>query len=401
MYCGPCRPSHALEGCALDFIESPARSSTARHALTRRGICVAALLVGFVSLPFNTLAADPPAKPAAVRPALSVQVVEPRSADMAVRLSANGSIAAWQEAIIGSEVQGLRLAELKAQVGDRVRKGQVLAVFAAETVLADLAQAQAAVAEAEASLAEAAANAQRARELQPTGVLSTQQVQERLTAERVALARVDAQRAHVRVFELRLKQTTVVAPDEGIISVRLATLGAVMPAGQEMFRLIRQGRLEWRAELPAAELTRITPGMAVTVKPPGGGAVTGRVRMVAPTVDPATRNGFVYVDLPVAGVARPGMFAPGEFDIAQRQALTLPQSAVVLREGFSFVFLVGPDNKVRQQKVEIGRRQGDRVEIAAGLATGARVVAAGGGFLADGDTVRVVAASPVAPAASR
>jgi HlyD family secretion protein len=93
------------------------------------------------------------------------------------------------------------------------------------------------------------------------------------------------------------------------------------------------------------------------------------------------------------------MFARGEFEITSRSALTLPQSAIVLRDGFSFVFLVGSDLKVVQQKIEIGRRQGDRIEVVSGLPAGARVVAAGGGFLAHGDLVRVVAAA--VPAASR
>ena len=74
--------------------------------------------------------------------------------------------------------------------------------------------------------------------------------------------------------------------------------------------------------------------------------------MVAPTVDPQTRNGIVYVDLPAPGSARAGMFARGEFEVGSATALTLPQSAVQLREGFSYVFKVGPDNKVTQAKID-------------------------------------------------
>jgi HlyD family secretion protein len=118
--------------------------------------------------------------------------------------------------------------------------------------------------------------------------------------------------------------------------------------------------------------------------------VQGRVRLVAPTVDAATRNGIVHVDLPNPGAARAGMFAGGEFEVDQRNGLTLPQSAVVLRDGFSYVYTVDAQNKARQVKVDIGRRQGDRIEIVSGLQPGARVVAAGGGFLGDGDLVRVV-----------
>jgi HlyD family secretion protein len=96
----------------------------------------------------------------------------------------------------------------------------------------------------------------------------------------------------------------------------------------------------------STDLVRLKPGMAVRVTPAGGEAITASVRMVAPTVDAATRNGIVYVDLPAPGVAKAGMFARGEFELGGAPALTLPQSAVLLRDGFAYVFTVGADNKV-------------------------------------------------------
>jgi RND family efflux transporter MFP subunit len=276
----------------------------------------------------------------------------------------------------------------------------VLATFTADLANADLAQSKAAVAEAEANAADAAANAARARELQTTGALSAQQINQYLTADRTAQARLDALRASAKVQQLRLAQTQVLAPDAGVISSRSATVGAVVPAGAELFRLIRQSRLEWRAEVPASDLGSIQPGMAVRVTTAGGSTVAGKVRMVAPTVDAATRNGLVYVDLPAAlkGGARSGMFARGEFDIARSSAMTLPQTAVLLRDGFSYIFKLVADNKVQQVQVQVGRRVGDRIEITQGLDANAKVVAAGAGFLGDGDTVRVVEAPAAAPA---
>jgi RND family efflux transporter MFP subunit len=335
-----------------------------------------------------------PAAPAPARPALSVTLTQPQRAALPLSIAANGNIAAWQEAVIGTEANGLRLAEVRVNVGDTIRKGQVLATFAPDMVQADVAQIRAMVAEAEAALAEAQVNARRARELQTSGALSDQQINQFLTAERTAQARLDAQRAQANVQRLRLGQTQVLAPDDGVISSRTATVGAVLPAGTELFRMIRQGRLEWRAEVAAADLSRIRPGMKARVTPSGGQAVDGRVRMVAPTVDPATRNGIVFVDLARSPDTRAGMFARGEFELGQGEALTLPQGAVQLRDGFSYVFVVGADQKVQSQKVGTGRRVGDRVEITAGLDANARVVAAGGGFLSDGDTVRVVDATP-------
>jgi len=114
------------------------------------------------------------------------------------------------------------------------------------------------------------------------------------------------------------------------------------------------------------------------------------VRAVAPSVDPQTRNGLVYVDLPVTDAVRAGMFARGEFELGQRPALTLPQTAVVLREGFAYVFRLEGADRVLQTKVALGRRVGERIEIVSGLAPEARVVDNGAGFLADGDVVKVV-----------
>jgi len=371
--------------------------------LTPLATTLVALLVTLSACGGGEAKKDAPAA-APAKPALTVTVTQPTQAMLPIRVSANGSIAAWQEASVGTEANGLRLAEVRANVGDVVRRGQVLATFAPDTINADLAQSRAAIAEAEAALAEASANAARARELQTTGALSAQQISQFLTAERTGQARLEAVRAAAKTQQLRLAQTQVLAPDDGVISARSATVGAVLPAGQELFRLIRGGRLEWRAEVAAADLAQIKPGQAASVTASGGTPVKGTVRMVAPTVDPQTRNGLVYVDLP-AGGARAGMFARGDFEIGSGRALILPQSAVMLRDGFSYVLRVGPDSKVVQTKVTVGRRAADRVEITGGIDASTPVVAAGGGFLGDGDVVRVVAAAPAtgpasAPAAS-
>ena len=361
----------------------------------------ALLLAAAITLSVRA-ADDDKAASAAPKPALTVNVTQPQPAILPVRVTANGNIAAWQEASVGTEANGLRLAEVRVNVGDVVKRGQVLATFAPDTLNADVAQIRAAVAEAEATLAEASANAQRARGLQATGALSEAAINQYFTAERTAKARLDAQRAMAQMQQLRLKQTQVLAPDFGVISARSATVGAVLPAGQELFRMIRQGRLEWRAEVAANDLGLLKPGVAARVTAGSGPAIKGTVRIVAPTVDPQTRNGLVYVDLPAAvsgSGARAGMFARGEFEVGSDPGLTLPQSAVLLRDGFSYVLRVGSDSKVTQVKVGVGRRVGDRIEITGGIDASARVVASGGGFLGDGDTVRVVAeAAPVKPA---
>ena len=348
--------------------------------------------------PQTSPAANPAGTSTSVaRPALTVTGTQAQTQALPIKLTANGNIAAWQEASVGAEIGGLRLAEVLVNVGDTVQRGQVLARFATDAVQADLAQARALVAEASASAQEATANADRVRALLNTGVFSGQQSSQYLTAEQTAKARVESAKAVMAAQLLRLKNTEVRASDSGIISARLATVGAVVGAGSELFKLIRQGRLEWRAEVGANELYRLPVGAAVSVAAASGSLVTGRVRTVAPTVDPQTRSGLVYVDLP-SGPSRQaglkaGMFARGEFELGSSPALTVPQQAVVVRDGFSYVFRLNADQRVSQLKVQTGRRVGDRVELLDGVGAESSLVASGAGFLNDGDLVKVAPAA--------
>lgn len=358
-------------------------------------LVAAAAFAGAALVAIASTAGDSPAVHLATRgagqPALAVAVTTLDHAVISTRIAASGNIQPWQEASIGAEANGLRLVEVRVNVGDRVRRGQLLARFAAETIEAELAQARTALAEAGASLDEAAANARRARQLAQSGAMAAQQIEQQIAAERTAAARADAASAALATQVLRLAQTRIVAPDDGVVSLRAATVGAVAPAGQELFRLIRGGRLEWRAEVAARDLDLLRPGQEVTIGLAGGQRVAGQVRMLAPAIDLQTRNGMAYVDLAPHPSARAGMFARGEFELGERAALTLPQSATLLREGFSYVMRVGDDSRVVQTRVTPGRRSGDRIEILQGLEAQDRVVAAGVAFLGDGDLVHVTA----------
>jgi RND family efflux transporter MFP subunit len=343
-------------------------------------------------------------KASTAKPALTVTTTKPVAARLPIKLAANGNVAAWQEASVSSESNGLRLTEVRVNVGDVVKAGDVLAVFSADTVNADLAQAKAAVQEAEANAADAVANAARARTLQNTGALSAQQISQYTTAEQTANARIASAKAALASQQLRLKYTKVVAPDSGIISARSATVGAVSGPGTELFRMIRQGRLEWRAEVVAADLRNLKTGTSAVVKAANGSEVTGKVRMIAPTVDTQTRSALVYVDLPASAAAKDapfkaGMFAGGQFELGTSDAMTLPQQAIVVRDGFSFVFRLNADQHVSQIKVQPGRRLGDRIEVLGGLTADSQVVVRGAGFLNDGDLVNNVAES--SPAAAK
>ncbi|MDR6672218.1 efflux RND transporter periplasmic adaptor subunit [Xanthomonas sp. 1678] len=338
---------------------------------------------------------------AAPVPVLSVVMTTAQVATLPVRIPASGNIAAWQEASVGTEVDGLRLTEVKVNVGDTVRRGQLLAQFAPEMVAADVAEAQASVAQAKAQSWEAQANAERARKLDKSGAMSTQQVDQLVVAARTALARLDVAQAIETRHRLRLAQTRVLAPGDGIITSRSATVGAVMPAGQELFRLIQDGRLEWRASVAMADIARLAPGQRAVIAVHGQPPIEGRLRIVAPAIDAQTHTGLVYVDLPPGRALQAGAFARGHIEVGASQALTVPQGAVVLRDGFHYVMRLDRKSSVMLTKVAVGRRAGERIEIVGGLAAAEAIVASGLSFLSEGDTVRVVrGADPARPNAT-
>ena len=330
--------------------------------------------------------------------ALTVTVVQPEKQNWKQTFTANGNIAAWQEVVIGSELSGQRLTRVNVNVGDEVKRGQVLAEINSDTIRADLAAAKASYAEAQAVLADAVTNNKRIQQLRNTGAISAQELTQYQTSQATAQARLDASRAQIESNQLRLAKTQVISPDNGVISARTATVGSLAQTGQELFRLIRDHRLEWRAEVTTSDLYKLKQGMNARIfsPDPAQPAITGKVRIIAPVIDPQTRYGLVYVDLPATQAFRMGMFVKGEFDLGEKPALTIPQTALLLRDGFAYVFIVGKNNRVAQQKVTVGRRLADRVEIL-DLPANVKLVASGTGFLTDGDLVTVAKDIPDTP----
>ncbi len=345
---------------------------------------------------------QPASAPAATKSALSVDTITPSESLWPLTIRVNGAIAAWQEAQIGAEISGLRITQVLADVGTEVKRGQPLVTLNDETIVAAVHKQQATVARDKAALAEAKSNADRAREIKDSGALSTQQINQFLIAEETAIATLAASQAELENQQIQLKHTQIVAPDDGIISSRTANLGSVISTGSELFKLVRQSRIEWRAEVNADQLLQMSKGQTVRIALQNGKQIKGTVRMIAPTLDATTRNALIYVDLP-KGSAQPGMYAQGEIETGVLSALTVPQSAVIMRDGRSYVFELTDNLHIVQHAVTTGRRVGDLVEIStnhtgndsagADIGLNSKLVATGGAFLNDGDIVSVTKAA--------
>lgn len=289
-----------------------------------------AIAGGMILLAGNSHAEQ--AAPAVSRPALTVRTTTLREDKWARTLAANGSIIPWQEAIISAQIQGLRISEVRVSIGDHVQQGDVL-----------------------------------------------------VTLDNLA-------RTGNKQGSPFSAQGRIVAPDAGVISAANANVGSTPKSGEELFRLIRKGRLEWRADLTAEELMLIRKGMIAEITVGEGRIFKGKVRAISPSVNLQTRYGYALVTLPESSGIIAGAYAQGTFDVSggKRNLMSLPQSAVMQRGSKTYVLIVGPDNRVHERAVTVGQRNSDHIEIKLGLKADEQVVESGGAFLTEGDVVKIV-----------
>jgi RND family efflux transporter MFP subunit len=321
---------------------------------------------------------------------VNVAIVEPQ--DFTRYLGLTGLVYAWQEVIIAAEVGGSRIDEILVDVGSNVEKGEPLILLSTSILSTELKARQAALMQREAEYKNANASLTRGKSVAERELLSPADL-ERLEAEAIGAAgRLQAAEADLEAARVRMSYAEVTAPDAGIITSRSVSVGQIAQAGQEQLRLLRQGRVEWRGEVPEAELAKVKAGMTVKIFSNDGREHIGVVRIVSPTVNMQNHTGTVYVDVASDDALRPGMFARGSVALAEVKALMVPLTAMVSSDGYQYVFVVQPDNSVRRQMIETGVIQDNQIEVHAGISTGDTVVITGTGFLRDGDIVNTVGA---------
>lgn len=340
----------------------------------------------------NSTASEEPA-------VLSVETVMPNQDDIGATLSADGTINAKDTANVSAKVNGVAIERILVEEGDRVKVGQVLAIFDTEAMQQQVLQAEADVAEAQATLANASADAVRVLPLIDIDAISKQEADRYRTAEVKARAALQASKARLSNQQLTLKNANVVAPVSGVISEKMAEVGMVA-GGEPLFTIIKGGVLEWRAEIDPKLVSDITIGTPVRVSLSGGDSVMGQVTRIAPTAAD-NRQITIYASLANNTKARAGMFQTGEFLLGSTSTQTIPNSAIVSNDGYDYVMLVTnittqngkTMGRIKQQRVTLGERLGDNVAITEPLPNDSQVVKQGGSFLNDGDLVRLIIAT--------
>ncbi|MDB6062091.1 MAG: transporter [Verrucomicrobiaceae bacterium] len=369
----------------LNSVATPSSFFT-RKTILKIGAVVAVAAVVAIAFKVKSKPAPTEVAPSS----LAVTATSTKTQQLLRTTTATGSFFPWQELIVGPEVGGYRVTDVRVDVGDKVRKGDELARLGTDMLNAERAAKRAALSKAQAQQAKARADFNRAKTLASSKLLSVADLDRAQSEMLSSAAETELAQANLDTAELRLRYAHIVAPADGVISERKVNIGQIAQVNEEMFRLLRDGRIEWRAEIPEALLVHIKKGQLVTIKLADGAALTGSVRVVAPTVNTSDRTAMIYVEIPNPGPARTGMFARGEFALGESDVQVVPLSSVVANDGYSYVYVVRKDSTVERRRIETGQIDGDLLEVRSGLAVGDKIVEAGAAFLKDGDHVRVV-----------
>ena len=321
--------------------------------------------------------------------------------NLARTVNASGSVSAWEEVPVAAETGGLTAVAVYVDEGSYVRQGQPLVQMNDVLLRAQLRQQQAQVQLAEANVARDNAALDRAQQLKERGFLSQASLDTALANQRSSNANLAAARAALSQTQTQLSQATIRAPVSGLIISRSVTKGQIIAAGTELFRMVRDGRLELDAQVPETELSLVRAGQSAIVASSEAGQTTGSVRIVTPEVNATTRLGLARISLSPGAQLRPGMFARADIAVGDQPATTVPTGAVLYRENKPGVFVVNGDSTVHFQPVTILSRTETQTAVS-GVAVGVRVAVDGAGFLNEGDRVNVAQAvgnAPAAPAA--
>lgn len=327
---------------------------------------------------------------------LSVETVMPSQDNIGNTLSADGTISAKDTANVSAKVNGVAIVSILVEEGQRVKAGQVLAVFDTDAVQQQIVQAEADTAEAEATLANAKADAARVLPLLDIDAISKQEADRYRTLELRAQAALQASKARLSNQRLSLNNATVTAPVGGIISAKMIEVGMV--AGSEpLFTIIKDGILEWQADIDPKLVGNVKVGTPVKVSLPQDQSVMGQVSRIAPTAG-NNRQITIYASLADSSEVRAGMYQTGEFLLGSSSTQTVPSSAIVSNDGYDYVMLlmdIKTENdktvgRIKQQRVTLGERFGANVAVTEPLPADSRLVKQGGSFLNEGDLVRIV-----------
>ena len=359
---------------------------TLNHSILLRLVPLAAVLAGGL----GGCSSEP--QPAAAAPEVvhNVSVLPVQRADVPDLLEAVGTVRAAQTSQLASQMAG-SIVEIRVHEGDRVRRGQILAVVDDAQPRAALDQAAAAenaagqeLAASDSDLALAQSTLQRYQNLYDKKSVSPQEFDEVKARYQAAVAHRDRTRAGQAQAKAALAQahtsfsyTRIVAPFDGVITEKKADPGTLASPGIPIFVIEGMGHYRLEATVNENDLRFVRMGQQVPVVVDAlqNPELKGKVTQIVPAADPGSRSFLVKIELPSDAQLRSGLFGRAQFSRGQRSSFVIPRTAVVERGQLQGVYVLDQNKVAGLRYVTLGKTSGPQVEVLAGLQEGERFVA--------------------------
>ena len=320
----------------------------------------------------------------------TVTAIVPGQRSVGRVITASGALAARRDQPVGVAGVGGRVTRVLVDAGSWVGAGQVLATVDRSVQVQQAAQIAAQIEAAKANAALAQSNYDRALGLVAGGFVSKADLDAKRASRDSARAQVRVVQAQYGAARAQLGQLDIRAPTSGLILARNIEVGQIVsPGSGALFRLALGGEMEMRASMSQGDLASVRVGMPASVTPLGAGQpIAGSVALVAPVIDPQSRQGEVRIAIPYANSIRPGGFAEARITAGTTTAPILPQSAVLSDAQGNYVYVVNAKKAVERRAIKIGEVSAAGVTIASGLSGQEAVVLSAGPFLNPGQTVK-------------
>jgi membrane fusion protein (multidrug efflux system) len=296
-----------------------------------------------------------------------------------------GALFPKEKASVASEVSG-RVAEIVADLGDRVETGQVLLKIDPREYQINVDSAHAALNQANAKLSNARAQFGRAEKLRREKLVSAEQFDQLSAGQKVAAADSEAAAKALAMTEKKLGDTVVRAPFGGFVQKRLVSLGEYVKPTDRLFEMVAIDPIKLLAPVPEryVPLAKIGLKVEVSVAANPDKIYIGQITRIAPALDEASRTLMVEAEVANSdGALKPGYFAHTKVSFGQDQGLFIPQNAVMRYAGVERVFVI-EDGVAHAREIKTGAREGDQVEVISGIKAGDRVATSEMDRLADG-----------------
>lgn len=316
---------------------------------------------------------------------MTVEKIKPTSKTVQDVIKSSGVIAPVNEVSVSSEIGGQKLSLVYADVGQYVKKGQILAKLNTDLLEKDIMVAEASLKKSKAALELSTFNYENSKKLRQSSSISEQELMQAKAQYLSNSADASQYQGQLDALKIKQKYANISAPVSGIITSKSAIAGAIISPGVELFKIIKDSAYEWKAEVDSDNYSALKLQQKAVFNM-GDKTYEGVVSKISPSLDTASKKLIAYVTPSSSKGLIGGVVASGNIFTQHKEVVALPESSFIFDQGKAFVFKIN-SGRVLKTAVQVGARYNDYFEVLTPLSLEEEFVKSGVGLLVDGDFI--------------